>query len=89
MLFSVSSHSGLISTPVKYWRTPSSATTRADKSNVDIKALSWLLVFMEFVIANKKEIPAAFKAKSRAEPDGSIDVIVEKTIINTKIARES
>ena len=86
VLFSVSSHSGLICTPVKYWTTPSRATTRADKSSVDTKALSSPLVFMEFVMANKKDMPAAFSAKSRTEPDGAMDVIVEKTIIKANIA---
>ena len=62
------------------------ATTRADKSKVDIRPLSSAFVFIEFVMANKKEIPAAFSAKSRTDPDGSIDVIVEKTIIKANIA---
>ena len=42
---------------------------------------------MEFVIANKKDMPAAFSAKSRTEPDGSIDVIVEKAIIKANMKR--
>ena len=87
VLFSVSSHSGLICTPVKYWTTPSRATRRADKSRVDTKALSSALVFIEFVMANKKDMPAAFSAKSRTEPDGSMDVIVEKTIIKANMKR--